>query len=1434
MVLDSHRGKPQALNLSGDSNCGEGTVALICSPQSPHSPFVVGNTSSFLTGHISRQQDRDRRSCRPLTNSAWQEQDNSVTSSTKGEKFPFIKSSSYDEDTYHSTKLATGRRGDLNQSKASGSVASDLNSSNSTLNDDLFLTNLPSTEGADSNMVRCSSLSSSSPLNSDQHSPTAVSSSKATPTSRPLHQCSKGDVSGNTIEGKEEERARYVVVKQVEVKGSPPSDREKVSKQWSRFRSSLSDTQVSQFAQVTDINNLMTQKPAFRRCKTISQSALNNVQEKQHFYEGMGLRKSSMPNLSSHHPPCDHSSMEVTSDSEDSDSSSNQHRGRKRKTSLLMQKIKNLIGGTDERSDPHTTLGNTPHPHSSAVKNKSLESLEGDSTFKRNVFNDIYPGDVAESGSDLSTASSLNDLSQEAESKNESKKLTGVISTKSNANYTSSNSTARKPSLVSSNRPPLPEISGKVPPKGSPHSIKRNAIAKSVLNGPSKLLIDSGKVNGSPELPSSGATNQLSLKNSGLKNSSPKHSSGATKNTCSVTSTKSSAKTAPFKSAPVHSSASQVSPKINSVPCKKATRVTLQKRVSPASSTSMDQKPSEQGISSFKRSPVLTGKTTAISNGGRLPSKQAATSSHGVSSPKSSPLLTRKAVSSSNGGKPPKRAATPSAAMLSPQASPSLTKKTPATGSGGKSSQRKTTSSHGVSSPKSSPLLARKTVTSTDGGKSPKIATASSTAMLSPQSSPLLTKKTAANGSGGKSSQRKTTSSHGVSSPKSSPLLARKTVSSSDGGNSPKNATASSTATFSSQSSPLLTKKTPANGSGGKSSQRKAATSSHVVSSPKSSPLLARKTVSSSGGARSSPKHATTSSASTLSPQPSPLLTRKNSASGYGGKSSPTTTAAATSVGASSPKVTPPQPSLRKSAAPCLTKVSLEESKELDYPISHDTSSFKRFSSARTPIVIRSPDRNKRFPPLRNHTPAVRNQTLFVGNRTPAVGNHTPAVRNRCVVSTSSTASRSSQKSVVSESEENEDLKPLSQELSQIPTVTAALERPVETSVDDKKSYQALLGTSSDKMGDNNSKLSSNVTYPEKEKIEEKTVPKSPGMKPSVVKGTSSLSEGKSRAVISSKVVSAARPPKPSVVTRVSVPGRKTSLPPSGKLHNSATGTSRPRMVVDAASIPTTEQQEEVSKCVSSHTLPCVKQRQDETLRSKSSANCEKKKTPSPSKRNSVLNRSTKTRTPSRIRPGSANMAGRRTTVGSVHSQQELSPSVRKTSLGEHSNRKSVRKLSRDGAQGKQVKQTSSSSMFNKSVPVSVKPTSSSSSVMGSTKKGTVATMKKSKSNTSLKSSGAAGGGRGNTAGLTRSSATKSMRLPRDASFASPRGGSSNRSMKVRRTSKTSVTAADAATRSPSRSNPLKRVTSKGNVRKKTSLGEMSTAFDMISAQATT
>jgi len=285
----------------------------------------------------------------------------------------------------------------------------------------------------------------------------------------------------------------------------------------------------------------------------------------------------------------------------------------------------------------------------------------------------------------------------------------------------------------------------------------------------------------------------------------------------------------------------------------------------------------------------------------------------------------------------------------------------------------------------------------------------------------------------------------------------------------------------------------------------------------------------------------------------------------------------------------------------------------------------------------------------------------------------------------------------------------------------------------------------------------------------------------------------------------------------------------TGKPPLSSTGTARPRMVVMGGTI---QKGKTLPKMQSSPLLPSaskdkitpdvvVSEAQNKTLESR---------------RNSTLNRSMKMRASSHnIRPGSANVAGRRASVAATqhqHQQQQQKIHVsqqqkekkqdtelRKSSLGvATSTRKSMRRVS-SGDVLKKVRPGSSSTLGRDQRRTSLSPASGSNST-SMLSGGIYATMRKPKTSTG-------------SSGLTRSTtATKSMRLPRKMSLAGQKGTNT-----LRRGSKVGggvppATVTDPSALSPSRSSTLKRMSSGGTLRRQSSTGETMAAFDHVSSQA--
>ena len=388
----------------------------------------------------------------------------------------------------------------------------------------------------------------------------------------------------------------------------------------------------------------------------------------------------------------------------------------------------------------------------------------------------------------------------------------------------------------------------------------------------------------------------------------------------------------------------------------------------------------------------------------------------------------------------------------------------------------------------------------------------------------------------------------------------------------------------------------------------------------------------------------------------------------------------------------------------------------------------------------------------------------------------------------------------------------------QSPTISPQV---IKKSIGDKKGLNIKSPTTNakGKVTGTTKRLSSPATT-------SKTVPKISGEKNTPLKSPLPSSKAPESGKVSSPRLGKAGsslPPKSPLVAKKSEPSSRVT---SSKPPLSSMGTTRPRMVLVGGG--TTPKGKTMSKIQSSPLLPSVTKENS----TPDSVPPEAPKKALESRRNSTLNRSMKMRASSRnIRPGSANVAGRRASVAATQQQQQLGivnqqqkekkqdTEPRKSSLGTSTTaRKSMRSVS-SGDILKKARPGSSSTLGRDNRRSSLAPASGSNST-SMLSGGIYATMRKPK--TSMAPSG-----------LARSTAaTSSMRLPRKMSLAGQKGTNT-----LRRGSKVGgvvppASVADSSGRSTSRSSTLKRMSSGGTLRKQSSTGEMTAAFDHISSQA--
>ena len=718
-------------------------------------------------------------------------------------------------------------------------------------------------------------------------------------------------------------------------------------------------------------------------------------------------------------------------------------------------------------------------------------------------------------------------------------------------------------------------------------------------------------------------------------------------------------------------------------------------------------------------------------------------------------------------------------------------------------------------SPKgTSPASSRKKISST-GRESPKVSNVSPRS--SPRSSPLSSKKSNSTSSTkdlGKATTGKTPSSLNRSSPKPSPV------------SSPRKIVVKTTCT--------------------------------PRESPTSSPNEVRKTLQST----------------TSPPKASPLLTRKIS----GSKTSIDSTVSKSSSkktlsssGGSSPLSVSPRSSGRKPAAPRLSKVSLDSSKQSDAP--SKSPSFSRFSKARQPIKLRSPDQSKVPSPLPKREEKDKQLTLSLSKASSALSaqlspntlrkrrlgvsaTHSPlaspldAPKNFVLdVPNSSLASESpimnlnvdsllagvEQKlSVMVKSQSGTDQDadsetpiPKSSHQRESPSPPESFETPESSplmALKSKDKEETMKGPNNKQSG--TTKGSSKVNAKNKDHL--KTIEENKTQKISpLLNKKKSEPPSLSSSAASKKSFTASRPPKPPPVKMNSEPHlstKKTST--TEKPSVSATGMNRPRLMIatDPLSAPSsqtnfTKKTSKVSDTSASSSSTTSLTSGAKMLKSKSGSEVMGKGASQTLNRGTNLSRSTRIRKSSHIRPGSANTTPRRISVATPASstQHSSTSTLSRPSSGQPSTRKSIRRMSSGELLTKKIRPGSSSTLTREK-----RPSVAASSGLGVGSTGSVyASMRRPKSSSVLRPSVT-----GTGPGLTRSSATMSMRLPRSSI--------GQRTSTLRRSSKGAPpsTVITEPPLSPSRSSTLKRVSNSGTLRKTSSPGEVLSAFDHISAQA--
>ena len=856
----------------------------------------------------------------------------------------------------------------------------------------------------------------------------------------------------------------------------------------------------------------------------------------------------------------------------------------------------------------------------------------------------------------------------------------------------------------------------------------------------------------------------------------------------------------------------------------------------------------------------------------------------------SSPVAKRPSSASSSSSLSPQSSARGTSSMVkkSPSISPQL-------------------SARGTSSPgKCSPIISpRSSTRGTSSSRkdspsiSPQSATkkASSPAKLSPSGSPRSPMRgTSSPGKGSPGVSRRGTSS--ASGRVISPLATKKTSRSA----SPKSTPQSSNGVGSKRDSPrkASASSTAADATAGPTKSASSTSSATAAApSPKSSPTVSRTKIVVTSQRNASPSNSRRKSGplSTAPPKASPLTKRKITPSAEGKL---TSSVSSLSTGnSSSPKSTSPSSSSRKPAPPRLTKVSLDSSSDVDSSKSKLSPGFTRFSNTRKPIKFnKSPEASNQPSPIMEHgaPEATKTRTMsessIVSSSSSSQGS-IPFERRRKIgisctesplaspvilktffgddPSGGSNAAASSSVSLDIESllasvekklnniastsskqadgNNNDGMSSEDLGVSHVPShspevISSPKFSPLlhKKSVDDQKGSKGGVTVVTVKVKDvGNSKQLASPS------ISAKSIAKNNNKKNSAVDSPASSKKNLGATPKSAKKsFTSARPPKGPLLKKASVPvepsGAPMSKPPMGKPPVSSTGTTRPRMVLGGNA---SQGKRVMAKMESAPALRTVSEDS-----SNSSADVTKKHNESSSsRRNSVFNRSMKARSSSRIKPGSANVAGRRASVVATqhqhqqqqqqlqqqqqqqqhqntqqpHQQEKQDSNFTRPSSGHVSNRKSMRRMS--SVDNLKKARPGSSSTLGRDRRISLAPPSMASST-GGLGGGMYATMRRPKSGSNIKS---AVGGAGSS-GLTRSPATMSMRLPRKMSVVSQLGNTLRRGSKAGGPPPATVT--DPSALSPSRSSTLKRVTSGGTLRKQSTAGETMAAFDHVSSQA--
>ncbi len=630
----------------------------------------------------------------------------------------------------------------------------------------------------------------------------------------------------------------------------------------------------------------------------------------------------------------------------------------------------------------------------------------------------------------------------------------------------------------------------------------------------------------------------------------------------------------------------------------------------------------------------------------------------------------------------------------------------------------------------------------------------------------------------------------------------------------------------------------------------KAAKSSMIhassLSSPKASPLLTR---------RVSPSKTTTNSTNNLS-----------SKAALGGGSS------------SSPKSSP-RSSTRKAAPPRLGRVSLDTSKEQGTP---NSPSFSRFSKGRQPMKLKSPDQSKVPSPVPKHKIVAQSSSSSSSKPTLEKLEMNSLKRRRIGISSSESPIISplfepqplakQSESMGMEMNVGSLLARVEQKLSTLATseLGGALKEPdTENPIPAEfKSSSAVFSFSQQSSQDINSggsredspspevfqfpessqsgvvqslkrdivkyplTISASDTIEEDKKsgdaVTKKSTASSTKKPPQSVDQKNQKSSfispqlrvnSKSSSVLSNSFT-VSRPPRAPSSKKMSEPNISSS---TKRPSISSTGMSRPKNIVVAtsrknSSTPSLQNTAAKSNSTPSSTLSAIKAgEKKEFKKSQSSSELKRPSTGTSPSRGSTLNRSTRTRKSSRVRPGSA-----ATLLHRNSTQQNIAGGTpNPLSVGQTSNRKSMRRVSSGDILTKKIRPGSSATLGRDRRGSAIAATSASGSGIGGG--GNVFnSMRRPKSSSVLRPSVGAG------PGFIRSSATMSMRQPRTSVV--QRGGTLRKSRKGTPPAVT-VSMAEASLASPSRSSTLKRVSSSGTM-KKNSTGEIFSAFDQISSQA--